>query len=496
MRLSGNARITNTSGGTVIEARQIWEQWGLHQIIESKVFQGDATKAAGARVGTCLSVKESYYGTLRDSVVSDFAIGMLLEGVYPWWAEGVRWKNCDVAIKWKKYASGSGSANGVALRRQIFDHCGIGIQGGDPTNPDANLRAAVGSANHLYNAMGLDTGVIGQFSDSITAYSFKDGYYERPVTYGFNFDGSTSYPSRLVVISGNFFTGLQSSITSLIRTKGVRGFAVRDNAIALSDANARLVDVAGDNDEVIWHNNVVFNLATSAIIDLPALNVRANSGFLICDDEPRIHPESLLTILKTEAWSRTNTMTPALRRYTHRGDEYWLDYYEVTRASSTPSNALYYDIAISESGQYTFAVISASPEASKMRLKLRTAASSVGEVRRLDTLAIRPRIYTITQDYVAGDTARLQIDLGDNDTAAYSSKIAVAPIAFKKSGALLGKLEQELAAIRLGRKAITTAQRPALAGDLYAGLSFLDTTIGKPIWWSGAAWKDAAGTVV
>ncbi|NGY85279.1 hypothetical protein F6Y05_02555 [Bacillus megaterium] len=29
-----------------------------------------------------------------------------------------------------------------------------------------------------------------------------------------------------------------------------------------------------------------------------------------------------------------------------------------------------------------------------------------------------------------------------------------------------------------------------------AGTMFFDTTIGKPIWWSGAEWRDANGTNV
>jgi hypothetical protein len=39
----------------------------------------------------------------------------------------------------------------------------------------------------------------------------------------------------------------------------------------------------------------------------------------------------------------------------------------------------------------------------------------------------------------------------------------------------------------------TTAKRPVppVIGQMY-----YDTTLSKPIWWSGAAWKDAAGTTV
>lgn len=40
----------------------------------------------------------------------------------------------------------------------------------------------------------------------------------------------------------------------------------------------------------------------------------------------------------------------------------------------------------------------------------------------------------------------------------------------------------------------TTSQRPT--AGLIAGQQYWDTTLGKPIWWTGAAWKDAAGTTV
>ena len=40
----------------------------------------------------------------------------------------------------------------------------------------------------------------------------------------------------------------------------------------------------------------------------------------------------------------------------------------------------------------------------------------------------------------------------------------------------------------------TTAQRPV--SFLFAGRVFYDTTIGLPIWYDGAAWRDAAGNPV
>ena len=40
----------------------------------------------------------------------------------------------------------------------------------------------------------------------------------------------------------------------------------------------------------------------------------------------------------------------------------------------------------------------------------------------------------------------------------------------------------------------TSAQRPDV--DLFLNQQYFDTTLGKPIWWSGSAWKDAAGAIV
>lgn len=40
----------------------------------------------------------------------------------------------------------------------------------------------------------------------------------------------------------------------------------------------------------------------------------------------------------------------------------------------------------------------------------------------------------------------------------------------------------------------TTAQRPT--SFLYVGRPYFDTTIGKPLWYSGAAWVDATGAAV
>jgi hypothetical protein len=41
----------------------------------------------------------------------------------------------------------------------------------------------------------------------------------------------------------------------------------------------------------------------------------------------------------------------------------------------------------------------------------------------------------------------------------------------------------------------TTGQRPG-AALLYLGFQYYDTTLTKPIWWNGSAWKDATGGAV
>lgn len=40
----------------------------------------------------------------------------------------------------------------------------------------------------------------------------------------------------------------------------------------------------------------------------------------------------------------------------------------------------------------------------------------------------------------------------------------------------------------------TTAARPTL--QLTIGQVYFDVTLGRPVWWRGAAWVDAAGAVV
>jgi|GEM_PF-2907708 len=48
--------------------------------------------------------------------------------------------------------------------------------------------------------------------------------------------------------------------------------------------------------------------------------------------------------------------------------------------------------------------------------------------------------------------------------------------------------------IKIGTSASSTANRPTTG--LYTGYMHFDTTLGKPIWWDGAVWKDATGATV
>lgn len=47
---------------------------------------------------------------------------------------------------------------------------------------------------------------------------------------------------------------------------------------------------------------------------------------------------------------------------------------------------------------------------------------------------------------------------------------------------------------RIKASGITSARPTLTTAD--AGFQYYDTTIGKPVWWSGTAWKDASGIAV
>jgi hypothetical protein len=60
------------------------------------------------------------------------------------------------------------------------------------------------------------------------------------------------------------------------------------------------------------------------------------------------------------------------------------------------------------------------------------------------------------------------------------------------------QIEEICAALSPAKKG-TTAARPASLVTSDAGYLYFDTTLatdGKPIWWTGAAWVDSAGTIV
>lgn len=48
---------------------------------------------------------------------------------------------------------------------------------------------------------------------------------------------------------------------------------------------------------------------------------------------------------------------------------------------------------------------------------------------------------------------------------------------------------------KMGNLKGTSTQRPTLSTS-DTGYQFFDTTLGKPIWWSGSAWVDATGATV
>ena len=50
--------------------------------------------------------------------------------------------------------------------------------------------------------------------------------------------------------------------------------------------------------------------------------------------------------------------------------------------------------------------------------------------------------------------------------------------------------------IVLYNRAGTTSDRPAFNSNFPAGYQYFDTTLGKPVWWNGAAWVDSTGTVI
>lgn len=83
-------------------------------------------------------------------------------------------------------------------------------------------------------------------------------------------------------------------------------------------------------------------------------------------------------------------------------------------------------------------------------------------------------------------------DIDDRRLQADSTGWALAPT-FASIQALATNFSAKVRVPSLSA-AVPTSQRPAVA--LIAGMSVFDTTLGKPIWWSGTAWVDATGTAV
>jgi hypothetical protein len=75
-----------------------------------------------------------------------------------------------------------------------------------------------------------------------------------------------------------------------------------------------------------------------------------------------------------------------------------------------------------------------------------------------------------------GDYSQAQQALRDNTLRLYFNQIDNFTTAF--GGSVAG----------------TTAQRPGTG--LYVGKMFFDTTLGYPVWWSGAHWVNSSGTTV
>lgn len=501
--ISGGGSVIRNPNGTAIESIRTYTHWAYHSFYENLLIQSaDDDPGAESRVGIGFDIKESYYGTIRDMVIRYQDIGTRLKGVYPWWFERVRYEYCDIGITWQKYASNSGSLNGGAIDKVIFDHCDVGIH-----------SVEIGSSNHVKNSMFLDNRVGFKIGDTSIAFSVKDSYFERPVDYAIDAQGSLSFPGYGLVISGNFFTGIGAEANAehgaaptiaITRLRGMLGAKFCDNVISLQDRTSVILSMDGANTEAIWSNVTAFdglydggsNPDYLQPVDISQLRISLTNGArLFCDDEPRIAVPNLLTNFDTNSWSQTNAITQELRLKNYDGQDLWVERYTATRSASTPSNTKFFDVAISEDGYYTFPVLLASPNEDVIGLRLTEGVGFTGEVRSVITLSTDLRIYYISREYQAGDTARLAIQMGNNDLAAYSTIVDVAPLAFKKAGPLMGKLRAEVAQIRRLRQSVTTARRPT--NDLYAGLRFdLDSTLGIPIWWDGAGWIDATGTSV
>jgi hypothetical protein len=87
------------------------------------------------------------------------------------------------------------------------------------------------------------------------------------------------------------------------------------------------------------------------------------------------------------------------------------------------------------------------------------------------------------------NTENITIFAGVQYTAVIANRFVGGTYTDNGTGTLM--VDQNTGAIALGRYA--TASRPTAP---VAGAQIYDTTLGKPIWWNGSAWRDAAGTAV
>lgn len=91
-----------------------------------------------------------------------------------------------------------------------------------------------------------------------------------------------------------------------------------------------------------------------------------------------------------------------------------------------------------------------------------------------------------TSGFAAGSTVYSNAT-GQFTTTASASTVGIILDSHVNMGAVLVRPFRTLGATG------TTAQRPTLRPT---GFSYFDTTLGRNIWWRGAAWVDGAGTVV
>ena len=91
----------------------------------------------------------------------------------------------------------------------------------------------------------------------------------------------------------------------------------------------------------------------------------------------------------------------------------------------------------------------------------------------------------------------------DNLTGPTSNRPTTAPVGYKYYDTTIGadvvmkdKVYTEIVTPKWGLNINTSASRPTLYTGGHKGYQFFDTTLNKPIWWTGSAWVDATGAEV